>query len=105
VTQTFRAMDTNHDGVVTQDEFQAYLVNQPAGEPGEHRSLLDRASHVGQHWFEHADAKGDGHVTLDEAMARPMQAFEMADANHDGVIDPDEQQAAMAMMGMGHHRH
>jgi hypothetical protein len=51
-------------------------------------------------WFDHADAKGDGRVTLAEAEAHPLQLFDMADTNHDGVVDQQERKLATMMMSL-----
>jgi Ca2+-binding EF-hand superfamily protein len=97
IKQNFDMLDANHDGVVTQAEFDAYRANaQPETGGGPF-------GHIGAHWFERADAKGDGRVTLAEAEARPLQMFDMADANKDGVVSVQERQAAMAMMSFGKH--
>ncbi len=60
IKQQFTAMDTNHDGVVTRDEFDAYHAAQSPDADGVF-------GHVGGHWFDKADAGGDGRVTLAEA--------------------------------------
>jgi len=91
VKQQFAAMDANRDGVVTRDEFDAYHNAQAPGASG----LFE---HVGGHWFDKADAAGDGRVTLAEAEARPLKLFDMADSNHDGIVDHSEMKTAMMMM-------
>jgi len=91
VKQTFVAMDTNHDGVVTRDEFETYHASQAPDTGG-------LFGHVGGHWFDKADAAGDGRVTLAEAEAHPLKLFDMADSNHDGVVDRCERKTAMFMM-------
>ncbi len=99
VKRIFATMDTNHDGVVSQQEFAAYSARQGAGDPDGGGMF----GHVGSHWFERADANGDGKVTLAEAQVRPLQLFDMADANHDGVASVDEQKVAMMLMKLGGH--
>lgn len=94
VRRQFAAMDANHDGVVTMAEYEAYrarTANAAAESPFDH---------VGGHWFEHADAAGDGRVTLAEAEARPLRMFDMADADHDGVVSLQEQKMAMMLMSL-----
>jgi hypothetical protein len=94
----FKAMDSNHDGKITPEEFDAYRAKQAAGDtPGE----LPAFAHVGARWFEKSDGNGDGVVTPAEAAARPLKFFEMADANRDGVISLKERQTAVAMMSLG----
>lgn len=94
VKAQFAAMDTNHDGSVSPAEFDAYRANQAGREGG-------LFQHVGGHWFEKADANGDGRVTLEEAEARPLQMFDTADSNHDGVVSVEEKKVAMMMMRFG----
>jgi len=91
IKQQFSAMDANHDGVVTRDEFDAYHAAQAPGAGG-------AFGHVGGHWFDKADAAGDGRVTLAEAEVRPLKLFDMADSNHDGVVDRSERKTALMMM-------
>jgi hypothetical protein len=96
VKAQFAEMDTNHDGTVSPAEFEAYHAREadmPDGNAG--------LAHVGSHWFERADANGDGRVTLSEATVRPLQMFDMADSNHDGVASLDEQSVAALMMKIG----
>jgi hypothetical protein len=98
VKRLFATMDTNHDGTISRQEFDAFRARQGANEGGG-----DVFGHVGSHWFERADANGDGKVTLAEAQVRPLQLFDMADANHDGVASVDEQKVAMMLMKLGGH--
>jgi len=96
VSAQFAEMDTNHDGAISPPEFEAYRAKEatmPDGNAG--------LTHVGSHWFDRADANGDGRVTLAEAQARPLQMFDMADSNHDGVASLDEQSLAAMMMKLG----
>lgn len=93
VRQQFAAMDSNHDGVVTRDEFAAYRAQQAPGAGG-------LFGHVGGHWFDHADVDGRGRVTLAEAEAHPLKMFDMADTNHDGVVDLGERKTALMMMSL-----
>ena len=100
--QQFKAMDSNHDGKITPEEFDAYRQKQSAGETS---SPLPAFAHVGGHWFEKSDANGDGVVTPAEAAARPMNFFDMADSNQDGVISLKERQMALSMMSLGKKSH
>jgi Ca2+-binding EF-hand superfamily protein len=93
VKKQFAAMDANHDGIVTRAEFETYHAAQAPGAGGPF-------GHVGGHWFDHADTKGDGRVTLAEAEAHPLQMFDMADTNHDGVVDLQERKLATMMMSL-----
>jgi Ca2+-binding EF-hand superfamily protein len=92
----FQKIDTNHDGIVTRAEFDAYRAKQAAAGGDD-----DVFTHVGGHWFDHADPNGTGRVTLEQAEQRPLQMFDMADMNHDGVLSPSEARMAMALRSFG----
>lgn len=97
VKRQFAAMDANHDGAVTRAEFDRYYANQkPAPAKG-----VEAMSHVGGRWFERADARGDGRVTLAEALVRPLQFFDLADVNCDGVVSLQERKVASLLMSLG----
>ena len=97
VKRQFAAMDTNHDGVVDQREFEAYRAAQ-ARQPAGSGSAFNR---VGGRWFERADAAGDGRVTLKEAMVRPLKFFDLADQDGDGVVSLKERDMAAMLMSLG----
>lgn len=88
----FEKMDSNHDGVVTLDEYNSY--RQKFGDAPSDNPFV----RVGGHWYDHADLKHDGRVTLEEAQAHPLQAFDRADTNHDGVLSLHEQKVAAKYM-------
>ena len=92
----FQKIDANHDGIVTRAEFEAYRAKQAAS-GGDDNPF----THVGGHWFNHADPNGTGRVTLEQAEQHPLQMFDMADMNHDGVLSPTEAQMAMALRSFG----
>ena len=92
----FQKIDANHDGIVTQTEFNAYRARQAAA-GGDDNPF----THVGSHWFDQADPNGTGRVTLEQAEQHPLQLFDMADMNHDGVISPSEARMAMAFRSFG----
>jgi ABC-type glycerol-3-phosphate transport system substrate-binding protein len=102
LAQQFKAMDSNHDGRITPDEFAAYREKQSAGGTS---GALPAFAHVGSHWFEKSDANGDGVVTPAEAAARPLKMFDMADSNQDGVISLKERNIALSMMSLGKKSH
>lgn len=102
--------DTNSDGVLTRQEFDAGRAADFArldadrngqltreemragrGERGEHR----RGRHgghrgEGMHHLANADANNDGNITREEFLARPNEMFQRLDANNDGVISTAE---------------
>lgn len=102
VMQVFATADTNHDGVITQNEFEAARLQQfgrldrngdgvittsDFGRLAQRRA--DLASRLDQMITE-ADANHDGKVTREEFASAPMPMFERLDANHDGVVDRQE---------------
>ena len=99
VKAKFAQIDTNHDGVVSRAEFEAFRARMASGD-------VDRGNgaaafvHIGGHWFERSDANGDGRVTLAEATGRPLEMFDMADTNHDGVVSLQERKLAMMLMSL-----
>jgi len=93
----FQKIDTNHDGIVTRAEFEAFRARQAASGTTKESPF----SHVGGHWFDHADPNGTGRVTLEQAEQHPLQLFDMADVNHDGVVSPSEARMAMALSSFG----
>ena len=95
VKRQFAAMDANHDGIVSAAEFARYREHQPAAVGG-----MEALAHVGGHWFDHADADGDGRVTPAEAQARPLRLFDIADVNRDGTVSVAERKAATALMAL-----
>jgi Ca2+-binding EF-hand superfamily protein len=92
----FQKLDANHDGIVTRAEFEAYRAKQAAA-GGDDNPF----THVGGHWFDHADPDGTGRVTLQQAEAHPLRMFDMADMNHDGVVSQNEARVALALRNFG----
>ena len=92
----FGALDADHDGAITEQEFTDGAV-----------ALLRRAGdrrRVREH-----DGEGDGHGHGDHAsrglrrLERKLErAFGRVDANDDGAIDQDELTSALANAGGGH---
>lgn len=120
----FDKLDTNHDGVISRQE---YMAAQPqvrerqvfimrdgkapgAPDQGEMPRMMRlhmqgagiQMGGFGGHLFEMADANHDGRVSLQEAEAAALAHFDKADLNHDAKITPDERVQAHALR---HERH
>jgi len=89
VKKQFAQMDTDHNGSISESEFEAYREVQ-SRMPDEGRGL----THIGKSWFDRSDANGDGRISPAEAQSRPLELFGMADANGDGVASVTEQSLA-----------
>lgn len=93
----FAALDTNGDGAVSRQEFDAmrdgHLAQADANRDGlvsyeEHkgaREAQDREQYLKRH-----DKDGDGRVSIGELSAKGEGHFERMDRNDDGVISKDE---------------
>jgi len=98
----FDKLDTNHDGVVTQDEFVAAAVARfqaldtqgtgqvTAAEIVNSPKAQARVNRVAEHLVKRMDSNGDGAVSQDEFLAAAKKRFERMDKNGDGFIDADE---------------
>lgn len=93
----FAAIDTNHDGFVTREEFDRFRAS-PAGHAA--AATQDPFDHVGGHWLEHADPDATGRATLAMAEQHPLQLFDRFDLDHDGVLNLQERKLASAMLAL-----
>ena len=119
----FDKLDTNHDGVISRQEFMAakpelherrtiiMREDGTAGAPGpgmmamHMHAMADMHEHMGMHagmgfgghLFEMADTNHDGRVSLAEARAAALAHFDKADLNHDGKVTPEERAQAHAL--------
>ena len=96
----FAAIDANHDGIITREEFARFRAS-PAGRVA--AATSNPFEHVGGHWFDHADPDGTGRVTLSMAEQRPLTMFDQADINRDGVLSVEELKLARAVMALSGH--
>jgi len=74
--QAFDAMDTNHDGFVDRDEFNAYRAKT-------------MATRMGEGFIRYLDANQDGKVTREE-FGKLVQLFDALDQDHDGMLTQEE---------------
>ena len=99
----FDRLDTNHDGMISRQEFDrhGHVSGTPEGPtrvmvmhdehaPGGMLAHRDIGMRMHGRMFEMADANHDGKVSLEEMTAAALRHFDMADANHDGRITPEE---------------
>ena len=115
----FDKLDTNHDGVISREEYMAarpqvrerqVLIMRTRNAPGAPEAsgmprMMEMHMHgagmhmggFGGHLFEMADTNHDGRVSLKEAEAAALAHFDKADLNHDGKVTPDERQQAREM--------
>jgi Ca2+-binding EF-hand superfamily protein len=117
----FDKLDTNHDGVISRQEFMAarpiqerrVMVmreaephsGQAMGEGHMHEMhMRQMGMHGGfaAHLFAMADTNHDGRVSLEEAEAAAIAHFDRMDLNHDGKITPDERRQAHQRMRADH---
>lgn len=92
--------DTNKDGVITRDEFNA--MGQQIKARME-KAGVARGS-MASRMFERADTNHDGKVSLQEMQSAALAQFDKIDTNHDGTISPQERQQARAQLKAQHHQ-
>ena len=87
---SFDDLDTNHDGVISKDEFaagQARMPDHMGPPPGGEGHWHHRHPPMD---LKSLDSNGDGKVSFDEFTAPMKQHFDRMDANHDGTLDQSE---------------
>ena len=103
----FDKLDTNHDGVISRQEFMSgharinenrviVMNGEGAGPPmppmNMHMHSMGGGMGFAGRLFDMADTNHDGRVSLQEAESAALAHFDKADLNHDGKITPDERQ-------------
>ena len=83
--ERFDQMDTNKDGSLSLQEYNAQLAAVPLPKPNV-APALDRL-----------DTNKDGKISLSENRAPAMAQFDRADTNKDGILSPEEQRARAKM--------
>jgi Ca2+-binding EF-hand superfamily protein len=127
IGRRFDAMDANHDGALSRQEFldahQKMMGGAGhAGGPmhermgrGPEGGAMGMGHHGGGHhggghhgggmkMMGRMDANGDHAITRDEFLAGALKRFDTADANHDGKLTPEERRTAMRQGMMRMHR-
>jgi hypothetical protein len=93
-------LDTNHDGVITKDEFNADLATRFAAlDTNKDGKVSEEERNAGGPAGKMMGRGVTGDVTLADAQAAAGTRFDRMDANHDGKIDQAEREAMRARMG------
>jgi len=93
------ALDANHDGKISKDEFAARAGMMMGGRPAEAAApgaaspAPGQGAERGARMFDRFDTNQDGFLDAQEVNAMLARRFARMDANHDNVLTPDERQA------------
>lgn len=86
------ALDTDHDGRISKDEFAARRAMMGRRE-GSAEPNAGTPGPDGSRMFDRLDANHDGYIDATEINAMLARRFARMDANHDGVLTADERRA------------
>jgi Ca2+-binding EF-hand superfamily protein len=86
------ALDTDHDGRISKDEFAARAAMMMQRRGGQDVAPGAKP-HDGARMFDRLDTNRDGYLDANEINAMLARRFARMDANHDGVLTPDERHA------------
>ena len=91
------ALDTDHDGKISKDEFAARAAMMGHHRKGGAGEGADAPKPDGARMFTRLDTNNDGYLDTTEINAMLARRFARQDANHDGVLTADEQHAMRGM--------
>ena len=86
------ALDTNHDGKISKDEFAARGAMMGRGR-GHADGDANHPKRDGSRMFARMDTNNDGYLDANEINAMLAGRFARMDANHDRVLTADERHA------------
>jgi len=90
------ALDTDHDGKISKDEFAArgaMMGHRRDGDATPASAGGDAPKHDGSRMFDRFDTNHDGFLDATEINAVLAARFARMDANRDGMLTPDERHA------------
>jgi hypothetical protein len=93
------ALDTNHDGRISKDEFAAgrgMMMGRHRKDGTAADDATARKPDSGR-MFDRLDTNHDGYLDVTEVNAMLARRFARQDANHDGMLTPDERHAMRGM--------
>jgi hypothetical protein len=91
------ALDTNHDGKISKDEFAARAAMMGHHRKDDATADANAPKSDGARMFTRLDTNHDGYLDAAEINAMLARRFARQDANHDGVLTPDERHAMRGM--------
>lgn len=93
-TTMFARLDADNSGALSQEEMRAHRGGRHGGDHGR-----GGPGGRGEHHLAAADANNDGAITREEFLARPSQMFDRLDTDRNGVISQAERTAMQEQRG------